>query len=84
MPGCREVIQHGVTGLLVPPRDAAALAKALDTLIADPALCARLCKAAQGLVANEFAAPIIHRSTLALYDQMLRTGGDCSLSGPSL
>jgi glycosyltransferase involved in cell wall biosynthesis len=82
VPGCREVIQHGVTGLLVPPRDAAALAKALHTLIADPALCARLCRAAQGLVANEFSAEIIQRSTLALYDQMLRTAVSLARGGP--
>jgi glycosyltransferase involved in cell wall biosynthesis len=74
VPGCREVIQHGVTGLLVPPRDVAALARALHTLIADQALCARLCKAAQELVASQFSAETIQRSTLALYDQMLGAG----------
>ena len=35
-PGCRETVEHGVNGLLVPPRDAAALAKAMEELLAAP------------------------------------------------
>ncbi|MCL4441853.1 MAG: glycosyltransferase family 4 protein [Firmicutes bacterium] len=34
--GCREVVQDGVTGYLVPPRDSAALAFALHRLLTDP------------------------------------------------
>ena len=33
--GCREAIDDGVTGLLVPPRDPLALAGALETLATD-------------------------------------------------
>lgn len=40
--GPLEYITHGVSGLLVPPRDAAALADALSTLLSDPQLHARL------------------------------------------
>jgi glycosyltransferase involved in cell wall biosynthesis len=36
--GCREVVRDGVTGLLVEPRSAEALAVALQTLISDPPL----------------------------------------------
>jgi glycosyltransferase involved in cell wall biosynthesis len=36
--GCREVLEDGVTGLLVPPGDAASLAGALDRVAADAAL----------------------------------------------
>jgi len=35
--GIPEVVEHDVTGLLVPPLDAAALAEALETLLHDPA-----------------------------------------------
>ena len=34
--GCRQVVDHGHTGLLVPARDAVALADAIATLAADP------------------------------------------------
>jgi glycosyltransferase involved in cell wall biosynthesis len=40
--GCREVIEDGRTGLLVPPRDPAALAKALERVLVDGALRASL------------------------------------------
>jgi UDP-N-acetylmuramyl pentapeptide phosphotransferase/UDP-N-acetylglucosamine-1-phosphate transferase/glycosyltransferase involved in cell wall biosynthesis len=36
--GCREAVESGKNGLLVPPRDAIALADAIGTLLRDPAL----------------------------------------------
>jgi glycosyltransferase involved in cell wall biosynthesis len=36
--GCREVLEDGVTGLLVPPADASSLAAGLDRVLADPPL----------------------------------------------
>ena len=38
VPGCRDAIEPGKTGLLVPVRDAGALADAIARLAADPAL----------------------------------------------
>ena len=40
--GTPEVVNHGVTGLLVPPRDPAALAAAMLTLLADSRLAERM------------------------------------------
>ena len=42
MPGCRDAVSHGENGLLVPPRDAAALADALGTLASDRELVERM------------------------------------------
>jgi glycosyltransferase involved in cell wall biosynthesis len=40
--GCREVLEDGVTGVLVPPADAAALADGLERVLGDAALRAAL------------------------------------------
>ena len=40
--GLPEVVEDGVTGLLIPPRDAEALAGALERLLADPAWARKL------------------------------------------
>jgi glycosyltransferase involved in cell wall biosynthesis len=54
--GVPELVTSGVHGLLVPPRDAGALATALRTLRDDPALCRRLGDAGRARVAAEFHA----------------------------
>lgn len=48
--GVPETMQAGVTGLLVPPRDPAALAAALETLLADPALRRQMGNAGRDLI----------------------------------
>lgn len=45
IPGYREVVRDGVDGLLVPPRDPAALADAVSRLLADPGLAATYAEA---------------------------------------
>jgi glycosyltransferase involved in cell wall biosynthesis len=47
MPGCREPIDVGVNGLLVPSRDAPALAAAMTMLLENPAMIAAMGKAAR-------------------------------------
>lgn len=42
MPGCREPVEEGGNGFLVPPRDAEALATALTRFIEEPGLAARM------------------------------------------
>ncbi|HEV8679095.1 MAG TPA: glycosyltransferase family 4 protein [Stellaceae bacterium] len=54
LPGIAELIGDGRTGVLVPPGDPRALAAALDALIRDPALRARLGAAGEVRVRREF------------------------------
>jgi glycosyltransferase involved in cell wall biosynthesis len=51
-PGPLELVEDGVTGLVVPVNDARALAAALGRLARDPALCRRLGEAARARVAE--------------------------------
>jgi glycosyltransferase involved in cell wall biosynthesis len=52
--GIPELIEDGRTGLLVPPRDAAALASALERLLSDPGLGESLRRAARASVEGRF------------------------------
>lgn len=71
VPGCREIVRHGVNGLLVPARDATALAAALETLIRTPALRVAMGAASRRLVVQEFSSAQIIRETKLVYEDVL-------------
>jgi glycosyltransferase involved in cell wall biosynthesis len=71
MPGSREVVRHGETGLLVPPGDIIALADAIAALARDPTARARMGAAGRALAVTAFAEPVVAAQTLALYRAML-------------
>lgn len=70
VPGCREAARDGVSGLLVRPRDANALATAIARLIRDPELRRRMGSAGRRLAEEQFGAAHIIQQTLALYDEV--------------
>ena len=76
-PGSREIARDGESGLLVPPRDSAALAAAILRLADDPAMRARLGTAGRALVESEFSEERIAAETLALWRRLLDSPG-CS------
>ncbi|MDP9420536.1 MAG: glycosyltransferase family 4 protein [Actinomycetota bacterium] len=69
--GCRQVVDSGTTGLLVPPRDARALADAVTTLVTDADLRRRMGRAAAGKARREFDQQRIIDITLEVYRQIL-------------
>jgi glycosyltransferase involved in cell wall biosynthesis len=69
--GSTLAIDDGVTGLLVPPRDPASLAKALVTLIEDRRLAARLGAAALAHVQTRHGLPAMLGRLDALYRRTL-------------
>lgn len=69
-PGCREVVDDNVTGLLVPPGDVPALTAALERLLGDPRLRRRLGRAAREKVSEEFALPGVLAATLGVYREL--------------
>jgi glycosyltransferase involved in cell wall biosynthesis len=68
--GCREVLEDGVTGLLVPPRDPGALAAALLRVVEDPALAGSLADSARSASTRYDARDCVRRIE-ALYDEVL-------------
>ncbi|MGE0351071.1 glycosyltransferase family 4 protein [Hydrogenophaga sp.] len=70
VPGCRGAVKDGDNGLLVPARDAAALADALQELLIDPSLRKRMGSRGRDRIADEFSSALIESQTLGLYQQM--------------
>lgn len=63
-PGCRETVVHGQNGLLVPVRDVAALAGAMQELVEDPELVARMGNASRALAEERFDVRAINQTML--------------------
>jgi glycosyltransferase involved in cell wall biosynthesis len=67
VPGCREVIRPGETGILVRPHDIGGLADAIATLAGDPARRNSMGRAGRALIERDFAEEVVARETLSLY-----------------
>jgi glycosyltransferase involved in cell wall biosynthesis len=74
-PGCRDVVTNGVNGLLVPIKDAQAVADALELLINDAELRRRMGSAGRELAIN-FSNIKINRETLAVYSLLTHSPSD--------
>jgi glycosyltransferase involved in cell wall biosynthesis len=71
-PGCRETVRDGVNGLLVPPRDPQALARAIETLLAAPAQMAEMGKAGRAMAERDFSVESVVSRTLEVYDRAFK------------
>lgn len=77
MPGCRDAVDHGVTGLRVPPRNAPALAEALAELLPDAARCRAMGEAGRRFVVERFSVERVVEATLDVYRRIgLRLPGE--------
>ncbi len=69
--GLPEAVQDGVTGILCPPGDVAALGAAIDRLAGDPALRARYGAAGRARILAEFSIDAMVDGNLRIYRQVL-------------
>ena len=67
--GIPEMIDDGVSGLLVPPGDCEALAAAIIRLLSDHPLADMIAKRGHDLVHNRFCIELMTNSIEALYDE---------------
>jgi glycosyltransferase involved in cell wall biosynthesis len=68
--GLRDVVQHSITGLTVPPGDPAALAEALDNLLDDPEERRRMGEAGR-LYARQFEAAAVVPRVVEVFEDIL-------------
>ena len=69
--GCRDAIDAGVTGLLVPARDAPALANAIGELLSNPLRGKRMGDAGRSLAEREFDVRNVEIAHMQLYERLL-------------
>lgn len=74
--GTPEIVANGETGLLIPPRDAVALARALEKLAADDALGERMGIAGRRRVEENFTIESHTRKTEAAYLRLIEKDRD--------
>jgi glycosyltransferase involved in cell wall biosynthesis len=71
VPGCREVCDDGVNGLLIPARDSIALSEAIEKLVSNPELRQAMGRAGRVRAESEFSNEIVCTQTLELYRRLM-------------
>lgn len=66
MPGCRETVEHGVSGFMVPPREQQALTEAMREFVEDPQLAVRMGEAGRRLAQTKFDVRQINQTIMKL------------------
>jgi glycosyltransferase involved in cell wall biosynthesis len=70
VPGCREVVRHRENGLLVPARNPAALAAALEELVARPEVREAMGRRGRQLAEAELSAAVTIGQVLSAYEAL--------------
>jgi L-malate glycosyltransferase len=73
--GSLEVIEDGVTGLLVPPADPVALGNAVARVLEDTVLAQRLARNGRELVERKFSFDRLTHEVGELYEELLQARG---------
>ena len=69
--GTPDVVRDGVSGLLVPPADAPALAAAIGKLLRDPTRARAMARAGQALVQAQYTIDAMMGRTTSVYSELL-------------
>jgi len=71
VPGCRDAIEEGLTGILVPVKDANSLAKAIKSLLDDPERCAEMGRAGRKRAEDIFDVNMVVEKHMEIYQELL-------------
>ena len=71
--GVPEILEHGVTGIMVPARNPDALAEAMLRILSDPELRLRLGAAARAQAESDYTPEAYRRALVEFYQQTLKS-----------
>jgi glycosyltransferase involved in cell wall biosynthesis len=77
--GMLDVVRDGIDGVLAPPRDAAALATAIDRVLRDPAWAARLAHGARARIEQDYSTDTMCRRLAAIYARLTHDEAELSM-----
>lgn len=72
VPGCRDIVNDGRNGLLVPPRDAGPLAEAILKLVVNPGLARQMGEEGRAKVLSGFTVGSVVEQTARVYEEVDR------------
>ena len=70
VPGCKDVVDHGINGILVPARDVSSLKLAIEFILLNPELSLKFGKNARKKVLEKFTVSKINQKTIRLYSNL--------------
>lgn len=70
VPGCRSVVEHGHSGLIVPARETAPLAEAISKLLVDAPLRRQMGESARRLAEQRFSKEVVTDQIFAVYESL--------------
>jgi glycosyltransferase involved in cell wall biosynthesis len=73
--GLPQMVQHGITGFLVPPRDPDALAESVGRLLDDPVLARSMGERGRARQRRDFSTETMVRHVSDLYERLLTRNG---------
>jgi len=79
--GVLDIIEDGVNGLLVPPKDSGAMAEAIFKLLSDPEQARQMGQTARRHAEEKFSVPRHVDTIQQLYDKMLGSHPELALTG---
>ncbi len=70
--GSREIVENGKNGLVVPPRDAAALYAAMERILTDEEARQRMAHEARPMIASRFDRDFVQRCQIEFYEEVMK------------
>jgi glycosyltransferase involved in cell wall biosynthesis len=74
MPGCREIVQPELNGVLIPAHDSGALANAIKGILSDDECRERMGRHSRQLACEQFSEAKVISATLQVYRRALPAG----------